>query len=216
MNHHPEPMLLEQYAAGTLTLSFAMCVSVHLNFCARCRIELQTLQNLGGQLFEELAPVPVDESLLQAVWNKIDNAAGAENVNSRETSAAAHAVPKSLRHLIPAGYDALHWTTMLPWVHVANLAGDDDGKHYLAVHRIRAGSKLPRHDHRSQEITLVLNGSFSDEYGIYGDGDFILRGPSQVHSPLIAQNEDCICLTAQSAPLRFTQPVWRLLSPFLT
>ena len=40
-------------------------------------------------------------------------------------------------------------------------------RYELALHKIDAGGKVPDHDYRGQEITVVLKGSFSDEDGVY-------------------------------------------------
>jgi putative transcriptional regulator len=41
------------------------------------------------------------------------------------------------------------------------------------------------------------------------------RGPGDRHLPLAAQNEECICLTVQQAPVLFTGWLWRWLNPLL-
>ncbi len=206
--------MLEEYAGGTLPLAFALCVSVHLSFCAQCRAEVGALQALGGLLLDELEPVAVDESLLQSVLRKIDTPMPlSEPVRGERASSSA--IPKPLRAWVTDGYDALRWTPILPGLRAVTL-DLGDSEHYVALHRLQPGGRVPRHDHRGIEITTVLNGSFSDEFGVYGDGDFIVRAPAQVHRPLVAQNEECICLAAQAAPVRFTQHFWRLLNPFLS
>ena len=222
MEHHPQRELLEHYAAGSLPLAFALCVSVHLSFCPQCRAEVGALQNLGGLLFEKLEPVAVDAAALQSVWAKIDAAAAhgvavAEPVTEAvpTATAAAASIPKPLRALLPGGYDGVRWSRLLPGLRAATL-DVGDSEHVVALHRLQPGGKVPRHDHRGTEITIVLNGSFSDEYGVYRDGDFIVREPADVHQPLVARNEECICLAAQAAPVRFTQHFWRLLNPLLS
>ena len=64
-------------------------------------------------------------------------------------------------------------------------------------------------------MTLVLEGGFSDADGTYHQGDFLLREPSDVHSPTAVQSEDCICLAVLDAPLKFTGWKYRWMNPFL-
>ena len=45
-HHVPDETLLEE-AAGALAPAFALAVSCHLAFCARCRRERRRLQDLG-------------------------------------------------------------------------------------------------------------------------------------------------------------------------
>ncbi|HSB96193.1 MAG TPA: ChrR family anti-sigma-E factor [Spongiibacteraceae bacterium] len=231
MKHHPEFSWLEQYAAATLPLPVALCVSTHLSFCGECRRQLDLLQNLGGLLFAQLEPMPVADELLQRILGRIDEprdeiaevvkepmvVAPMSSVAPEQGSAIENNVdhiPQPLCKLIGAEYRNVKWSRMLPSLHAANLSvGDQD--YSVALHRVKPGGKIPRHDHRGQEFTVVLRGSFSDEYGIYSDGDFILREPGDEHLPLAARYEECICLTVQQAPVRFTGLFWRCLNPLL-
>lgn len=216
MNHHPEHDLLEQYAAGALALPVALCVSVHLSFCAQCRAVVQSLQALGGMLLEELPAAPVADAMLQNVLARIDqgDVQSTHAVRAMTSPTDAAGLPKALRKLVTHGYEQLRWSRVLPSLRVAKLdTGCDD--YTVTLHRLSAGGSVATHDHRGQEYTLVLNGSFSDEYGVYSDGDFIMREPDQQHRPLAARNEECLCLAVQQAPVRFTGFFWRLLNPLL-
>ena len=78
-----------------------------------------------------------------------------------------------------------------------------------------AGGKTPKHDHHGLEYTVVLKGSFSDENAVYREGDFLVRQPGDVHQPMGAQNGECICLSALSAPIKLTNPLGFLMKPWL-
>jgi putative transcriptional regulator len=231
MRHHPEFSWLEQYAAATLPMSVGLCVATHLSFCGECRRQVGLLQNLGGLLFSQLEPTPVADDLLHSVLMRIDalpsnalpgNALPGTAVSSNAAPAADNvpaqadnidAIPKPLYKLIGGEYDRLAWSRILPNLRAAALRTGDD--YQMSLHRIKPGGKVPRHDHRGEEFTVVLRGSFSDEYGVYSDGDFIFREPGEQHLPLAARNEECICLTVQQAPVRFTGLFWRWLNPLL-
>lgn len=216
MNHHPEHDLLEQYAAATLPLPVALCVSVHLGLCAQCSSAVQALQALSGMLLESLPAAPVNDAVLQHVFAQIDKAELAPEPPLDEVSPVPPhaAVPSALRKLVPNGYEQLQWSRVLPSLRIATLdTGCDD--YTVTLHRMKPGGSVATHDHGGQEFTLVLNGSFSDEFGVYSDGDFILREPRQPHRPLAALNEECLCLAVQDAPVRFTGFFWRWLNPFL-
>ena len=81
--------------------------------------------------------------------------------------------------------------------------------------RIRAGGFIPTHRHRGTEMTLVLQGGFSDATGTYHRGDFLMRGSEDEHAPRALDDEDCICLAVLDAPLRFTGWQHRWMNPFL-
>ena len=78
-----------------------------------------------------------------------------------------------------------------------------------------AGGRIPKHTHRGTELTLVLEGSFSDEEGVYHQGDFLMRDAEDVHTPTAAQTADCICVGVLDAPIRFTGWNYRVINPFL-
>jgi putative transcriptional regulator len=213
MAHHPEHGWLEQYAAGAVPLPVALCMATHLSFCGECRRQIELLQSLGGALFDQLAPVPVAEDMLQRVFEHIDTETTAAPVVQQRTE-NIDAVPAPLRKLLPNGYEPLQWSAILPRLRAAPLRTGDQA-FQTTLHRMQPGGKVPRHDHRGLEFTVVLRGSFSDELGVYGPGDFMLREPGDCHHPVAALNEECLCLTVQQAPVRFTGLFWRLLNPLL-
>ena len=61
----------------------------------------------------------------------------------------------------------------------------------------------PKHTHIGSEITVVLEGQFSDKDGTYKSGEFMVKDSSVEHQPL-AGIEGCICLAITDAPLKFT------------
>ena len=86
---------------------------------------------------------------------------------------------------------------------------------HLEYFLIKGGGRAPEHNHRGDEITLALTGSFSDEDGIYHPGDFIVRKAGEIHRPFAAQHRECICLSVLEAPIQLTG-VKRIFSPFLS
>ncbi len=87
--------------------------------------------------------------------------------------------------------------------------------HQVSLQKISAGGVAPEHDHSGTEMTVVLKGSFSDKEGIYQEGDFILKEPGQIHQPISARNEDCLCLSVESAPVKLTGFFGRMVNPFI-
>jgi putative transcriptional regulator len=74
---------------------------------------------------------------------------------------------------------------------------------------------VPDHGHRGTELTLVLQGAFSDKTDRFGKGDIEVATQDLNHQPIAEMDEDCICLAATDAPLRFNSLIPRLLQPFL-
>jgi putative transcriptional regulator len=74
---------------------------------------------------------------------------------------------------------------------------------------------VPNHGHRGIELTLVLQGAFVDDGGRFARGDIEIADEELDHTPVADDAEDCICLAATDAPLRFSSWVPRLAQPFL-
>ena len=216
MQHHPDYQWLEQYAAGTLPLPLSIGISSHLSFCASCRADAHRFQTVGAQVIKQLVPaVAVADDAFSRLMATIDHApiAASESIKT-ESLMRVDGVPNALRKLIPNGFDALNWRRVLPSLRVADIGLSDD-RYQVALHRINIGGRVYEHDHGGDEFTLVLQGSFSDDFGYYSDGDFICRQPNERHTPTAAQNEECIVLTIQAAPVKFTGFFTRWLNPFV-
>ncbi|TDG11915.1 transcriptional regulator [Seongchinamella unica] len=210
-NYHPDTRLLNEYSSGTLPLAQSVCVSLHLNYCDQCRRAHQQLQQLGSALFEEMAPQQVDDSLLRTVMSRLDDEV---QPLSYQSTPAADAPPPLIQRLMRGDYEDLGWEKVTSDVRMSRLrTGDIDNE--FALYHIRAGASIPRHTHKGTELTLVLEGGFSDEEGHYEVGDFIMRDAEQQHSPTATRDRDCICIGVLDAPIKFTDWKYRVVNPFL-
>ena len=212
INFHPDNHLMNEYSAGSLPLAQSACVSIHLNYCEHCQRQLQRLQQMGSALFEHLAPQQIDDSLLDAVMSRLDETPPLTyGSDSREEVGG---FPALVQRLMAGSYDDLEWKRITSGLQISHLrTGDMD--HEFALYHIKAGEKIPKHTHQGTELTLVLEGSFSDEEGVYQQGDFLMRDAEDVHSPTAAQTADCICIGVLDAPIRFKGWNYRMLNPFL-
>lgn len=73
----------------------------------------------------------------------------------------------------------------------------------LEIIRIDPGTKVPWHTHKSQELTLCLAGEFSDQFGVYGPGDFSVYDGATRHQPIAAPNAPAFALAVTDDGLRF-------------
>ncbi len=62
--------------------------------------------------------------------------------------------------------------------------------------RLEPGEKAPRHSHGRRDVTVVLQGAFSDQYGQYERGDISFAEPGLRHTPEAIGDETCVCLIA--------------------
>ena len=219
-HHHPDENMLIEFSAGTLETAASICVSAHLHFCSRCREKLLRLDQVGSQIMSQSSPIEVADNAFDQVMEKIDSTDLSSTV---ETSPAADTTAKntigegfpfSVKKLINTSLISKNWKRLSSSVDVARFKTGQDNFE-VALHKICAGGKTPKHDHRGIEYTVVLKGSFSDENAVYREGDFLIREPGDVHQPMGAQNGECICLSALSAPIVPTSPLGFLMKPWL-
>ena len=210
IKHHPDTNMLTEYAAGTLSMPESIAVAAHIEMCPESQLKLKQLNDLGGHLMDSLEPTPVSEDCLDKIMSRLDEAPEppATTDISRDSG-----MPKVISKLVEQQKD-IKWRSIGTSLRSAQLKTGIDS-HAVSLHKIYAGGKVIDHDHRSEEITLVLQGSFSDENGIYHRGDFILKKPGEAHKPQAAKNEDCLCLVVESAPVLLRGLFSRWLNPLL-
>jgi len=210
---HPELHLLTEYAAGDLPLAQSACVSAHMHYCDQCRRAVGQLQDLGGVLLEQLDPEPVGDAMLDAVLARLDEEPPLMYSQQSEEVAVSR-TPAILRRLMSGDFSDLSWKKVSKALSISYLKTGDSGYEF-ALYHIKAGGRIPDHDHRGSEMTLILQGGFSDANGSYHVGDFIYRETDDTHAPTALQSEDCICLAVLDAPLKFTGWKHRWMNPFL-
>lgn len=210
-NFHPDIELLTEYAAGSLPLAQAACISVHIQQCEHCQHLSEQLTEVGASLFGDLQPQAVSEGLLDGVLARLDEEAPLSYI---KPEIASNDIPAILQRLMSGDFSDLNWKKIGSALRISYL-NTGDPEHEFALYHIKAGGRIPEHGHRGTEMTLVLEGGFSDADGTYNKGDFIFRRPDDVHAPTAVQSEDCICLAVLDAPLKFTGWKFRWMNPFL-
>lgn len=207
--YHPDIDILTEYVAGTLPLAQSACVSLHVNHCQQCQRTVVQLEELGAGLLEAMEPVPVGDTQLNAVLARLDEEKPLEYARER-----AEGTPAILQRLMRGDFSDLSWKKIGSALRISYLKTGDT-QHEFALYHIKAGGRIPEHTHRGGEMTLILEGGFSDANGSYHAGDFLYRRPGDVHAPTALQSEDCICLAVLDAPLKFTDWRFRWMNPFL-
>ena len=206
VHHIPEAMLFA-YASGTVGQPFAVAFACHLSQCDDCRAWLESQNAIGGILLEHLPETAVSPEVARAVMAGLDGCLDGwlDAPGPRQQGI----YPAPLAALVgPAGPK---WRALGGGVKQAILMTGTEGS--LRLLSIPAGRAVPEHGHNGQELTLVLQGGFSDQTGSFGVGDLEVADESVDHVPIAWSGADCICLAATDAPLRFRGLLPRLLQP---
>jgi putative transcriptional regulator len=158
--------LLARYVAGTLPAPVNMAVGAHLELKKDNRAFVESLETLAGEAVDTMpgAAVSNREKRLDDIFS---SQAAPEPV-ARERGM----IPMALAALVPHEIDSIPWRSKMPGYKECALGVIDGCEVNLLW--IRAGRKMPAHTHEGSEITLVLDGAFSDLRGRYGRGDIAL------------------------------------------
>lgn len=218
ITHHVNDELLMEYSAGTLPEAYALVVAAHISVCKSCRTRMEQLDALGGALLEsatddvapmgDTAPMSDDSlaatlAMIQGITPEPRKAPCAANPNS--------VLPKPVRDYVGGDVDAVKWRGLKRGVRQAILPTSGEGTARLLY--IPAGMAVPDHSHQGVELTLVLQGSFSDEIDSFRRGDIEIADDDTEHKPVAGMEADCICLAATDAPLKFNGLIPKLIQP---
>jgi len=121
--------------------------------------------------------------------------------------------PKPLQDYIGGDVDAVKWKSIGMGVKQCMIPTSNDATARLLY--IPAGAAVPDHGHRGTELTLVLQGAFSDHVDRFARGDLEIATEDLEHTPVAEEGEACICLAATDAPLKFKSLIPRIAQPFL-
>lgn len=204
ISHHIPDTMLAAYAAGNLPYAFAVAVASHVSMCDHCRVALEAHQAVGGAVLEDTPAIAVSHTLKDDILAQLDAPFRPSPVFERQGIFPGPVV-EALQGREP------RWKTLGMGVRQDILSADADGSVRLLY--IPPGQAVPDHGHNGLELTLVLQGSFSDESGRFNVGDLEIADENVEHTPVADEGDPCICLAATDARLRFRALVPRLLQP---
>ncbi|MEP2139287.1 MAG: ChrR family anti-sigma-E factor, partial [Erythrobacter sp.] len=130
-----------------------------------------------------------------------------------ERKASGNVLPQPLCDYIGGDLEDVHWKPVGGGVKQSVL--DVVGGAQVRLLSIPGGAAMPDHGHNGLELTLVLQGAFQDEDDRFGRGDIEVANEDLHHTPIAEAGQDCICLAATDAPLRFKGILPRLAQRFV-
>lgn len=222
IKHHLSDSLLMAYSAGQLSEAFNLVVATHVSLCDECRARLESFDAVGGALLEAERAVAVSSVSLEATMQRIRRdgkgpiVAGTRPDTAQQPVAprrARHVFPEPLRAYVGGDLDSVAWRPAGGGVQQAILISQKGNS--VRLLRIPGGVAVPDHGHRGTELTQVLKGAFRDDAQVFGPGDIEIATQDDHHQPVAEPGEDCICLAATDAPLRFNALLPKVAQPFL-
>lgn len=196
------------YATGALPQAFDLVVATHVSLNDDARARLETFEALGGVVLEELDQVDLAENSLEQTLAKISG-----GTTTSRPIIVPGTFPAPLQNAVGGDEDAVRWRYVGRGVKQCVLHSDENGT--VRLLKIPAGRSMPEHSHNGTEITLVLKGAFRDEDDVFARGDIEVADTHVSHTPVAEPGEDCICLVATDARLKFQGLLPRMAQPFL-
>lgn len=210
--HHPKNTTLADFAAGMLDEGRSLVVASHLAMCGHCRAFVAALEEAGGQLLTEVAPVAMASDAAARALRVLDSEANAPRAGERKNAAMPVWQPERNTLL---DYELGPWRRVAPGLHHRVVKVPPGGGTRVFMLKAAPGMKIPEHTHTGTELTCVLSGAFIHEGGRFGPGDCDDADDLDGHTPLIDGDEACICLVAMQGELKLSGLLGRLMQPFV-
>ncbi len=210
IKHHLSDPILMAYSAGTLPEAFNLVVSTHISLCDECRARAESFDTVGGAVLEDVDKIEVSEACLAETLAMImDMPQDTDPVPPARNGV----FPQPLRDYVGGDLDSVRWKKLGGGVSQYLLETSNEAT--VRLLHIPAGTSVPDHGHRGTELTLVLKGAFLDGDERFARGDIEVADEHLNHTPVADVGEDCICLAATDARLKFNKLIPRMAQPFI-
>ena len=207
--------LLLRYAAGSLDMAQNLVVEAHLTFSPYARDFVSSCECMGGALMEnECSDVRMRQNSLDKVLAQLDTPHPSTKpcCSDFECDTMNFQIPEPLKAELSKN-NHTGWSTAIPGFDTLDLklACKKSSARFV---KFAPGFKTPHHKHQTTEITLILDGAFSDENGSYKQGDLIVTDETVEHAPTACRDLGCTCMVVSSKAIKLTG-IASLLNPFL-
>ncbi|MDC0226615.1 cupin domain-containing protein [Alphaproteobacteria bacterium] len=185
--------LIFEYAAGTTSLSKSLMASTYLFLNSRETSLYHQFENYCGSQFENTKQLhPKNLTAEDCIKEK--------NINyKKQTQKNTNPINKFIK-----SYSDIVWKSIFKGFYEYTFLLPTNEKAKLI--KMDPGTSVPLHSHSGKEYILVLEGSFSDEYGNYSKGDLQINDSQIKHMPITSDKEGCICLTITEKDISFYGP----------
>jgi putative transcriptional regulator len=212
---HPTSQQLNKFSDGLLTPAEALMISAHCDMCPQCSSKVMLYTEVHSETLFEDNSQTVDANLFGSMMaditsGEVDRGIASEPQNRViELDGRKFTLPRSLNRLSESMGNWSHMVGKL-WQAPVNIGGDTVANFIF----MEKGGGVPEHTHRGSEMTLVVNGEFSDGLANYSSGDFTVMDDQKIHTPSTTSDEGCLVFSVIDAPLHFTSGWARLINPF--
>lgn len=212
INLHPTQQQLHDFVEGNSAPAMALVISAHVDMCEQCKMHVAAMQEQASEMaFQAAAESPEFAAMLANITRlpEAERITGHAPAAEIELDGRSFSLPRPLRRYVKK---TGNWSHLLGKLWQAPVDLGPIGKANFIY--MEKGGRVPEHTHRGNELTLVVDGEFSDGIADYDTGDFIIMDGANKHTPHSEADEGCLVFTIVDQPLHFTSGVARLLNPF--
>lgn len=202
--------LLAEYALGGLSAPARVLVESHIELSPKAENWLSDIAAVGAAVHKKVEQPHFLDQIDPIGFRDPDTALASIFAAIEDGAASA---PKALEEFLGMPVADVPWKKVMPGFAEYRMP-DVDGSE-VSLLRIDGGKAMPVHTHHGSEITLVLQGGFSDGNGHYGVGDIAYADDDVNHKPVADDGEVCICFAVVDAPVELTGPIGRLMNTFM-
>jgi len=223
IKHHPKFELIQAYVNGELPASLSIGITLHADLCPVCQQKIvqlteqvaeRSFEESNDPLLSELNKLDFENDITEDYFfdSMINDITDSNDIDTLIEVASKEIIFKDKSYTLPR---ALNNVSMGKAANVGKLSRarlqlDENEIHSNLLH-INPGGGVPEHTHKGFELTVLLDGSFSDDRGEYHKGDFIMLDGTSTHNPI--SEKGCLCYTVANDALHFTQGINKLLNP---
>jgi putative transcriptional regulator len=213
IRHHLDTATLMAFSAGSLGEALSAVAAAHIEMCRHCQDELADLDLMGALLLNALPQRSGEVSKRDLPQMPGDGVAIAGRDGSHTVRPEAGEPPVGLARKFRLDPQNVPWRRLGPGVWHYRLPLSAGVKGDLRLLKIAAGRRMPEHGHGGTELTLVLDGAYSDQAGRYCAGDLQDVDCDVEHQPVADERLGCVCIVASERPAQFKGLISRLLQP---
>ena len=200
--------LYSAYAAGRLSPAYALMVETQTALRADIRRDVEIAESISGAMLENETPEPMSPRAFETALKAIATLPAQDPETLQAAKAASSGLEELLELPEPLCEKALQacqqggWQRLTGGVSRLDLGKQKNVQAHL--YRIEPGASVPTHSHKGEELTLVVAGGFTDQFGSYGPGDISRQTPTHTHRPVADDDGVCMALAVSEGGLKFT------------
>ena len=173
--------LIFGYSSGNLGEAKSLFTSMYLYLNSIAAKKASIFDNMLAQNFSELKDIRL---------KKLKYTDCIKNDNSKKQNNNLSNNPISL---LIGDLNNIDWKTIYKGFKEFKIPVNDNDS--VKLIKMDPGTSGPLHSHNGKEYILVLDGSFSDEYGEYSKGDMQINDQKIKHNPTACNSKGCVCLS---------------------